>query len=83
MLLEVCQAMKKITVDLIESSTSLEELKKPALNLKELRQYYIYNKDVNSYNNWLYHVKDSVLLSGKEEMWSQFIDSKCSMKFIF
>lgn len=83
MLLEVCQAMKKITVDLIESSTSLEELKKPALNLKELRHYYIYNKDVNSYNNWLYHVKDSVLLSGKEEMWSQFIDSKCSMKFIF
>ncbi|VVC41107.1 Ku70/Ku80, N-terminal alpha/beta,SPOC-like, C-terminal domain,Ku70/Ku80 C-terminal arm,von Willebrand [Cinara cedri] len=71
----VCETMKTITVELIESSTTLDELKKPASNLKALRQFYIHNKDINSYNNWMYHVKDSVLLSGKENMWSQFIDS--------
>lgn len=69
--------MKKRTIDMISSSLSLEELKKPALNLKALREFYIYNKDVNSYNNLMYLVKDSVLLSGKEKIWSQFIDSKC------
>lgn len=68
--------MKTITVELIESSTSFDDLIKPASNLKALRQFYIHNMDVNSYNNWLYHVKDSVLLSGKNKMWSQFIDSK-------
>lgn len=71
--------MKKLTVDLIESSTSLEDLQKPASNLKALRQFYINNNDVNSYNSWMYHVKDSVLLSGKEELWSQFIDSMYSL----
>lgn len=75
--------MKQITVDLIESSTSLEDLKKPASNLKVLREHYIHNNDVKSYNNLMYLVKDSVLLSGKEEMWSQFIDSKCFIDNIF
>lgn len=70
--------MEKLLVNLIESSSSLEELKKPASILMALRQFYIHNNDVNSYNTWMYHVKDSVLLSGKEEMWSQFIDSKYS-----
>lgn len=70
--------MKNMTINLIESSMSLQELiLKPVSNLKALRQFYIHNKDVNSYNNWMYHVKDSVILSGKEEIWSQFIDSKC------
>jgi len=69
--------MKHITLDLIESSTSLEDLEKPASNLKVLREHYIYNNDVKSYNNLMYLVKDAVLLSGKEEMWPQFIDSKC------
>lgn len=73
--------MKDITVDLIESSTSFDDLEKPVLNLKALRQFYIYNKDINSYNTWMYHVKDSILISGKEEMWSQFIDSKCSIEY--
>lgn len=71
--------MKTITVELIESSTSFDELKIPASNLKALRQFYIHNLDVNSYNSWMYHVKDSVLLSGKEKMWSQFINSKFSI----
>lgn len=70
--------MKNVTINLIESSMSLQELiLKPVSNLKALRQFYIHNNDVNSYNNWMYHVKDSVILSGKEEIWSQFIDSKC------
>jgi len=69
--------MKKLTIDLISSSISLEELEKPALNLKALRQFCIYNKDVNFYNELMYLVKDSILLSGKEKIWSQFIDSKC------
>lgn len=69
--------MKNITLDLIESSTSMEDLEKPASNLKVLREFYIHDNDVKSYNNFMYLVKDSVLLSGKEEMWSQFIDSKC------
>lgn len=69
--------MQKLTVELIESSSSLEELKKPASNLKALREFYIFNKNVNLYNDWMFHVKDSVLLSGKRAMWSQFIDSKC------
>jgi len=68
--------MKYITLDLIESSTSLDDLKKPASNLKVLREYYINNNDVKSYNSFMYLVKDAVLLSGKEEIWSQFIDSK-------
>lgn len=69
--------MKKLTLDLIESSCSFEELLlKPASNLKCLRQFYILNKDVSSYNSMMYLVKDSVLLSGKEELWSQFVDSK-------
>jgi len=68
--------MKKLTVELIEGSSSLEELKKVSSNLKALRQFYIHNKNVSSYNNYMFHVKDSVLLSGKEEMWTQFIDSK-------
>lgn len=71
--------MKKVTVELIESSCSLEELKKPASNLKALREFYIDSKDANSYNTWMYLVKDSVILSGKEELWSQFIDCKCSI----
>lgn len=74
----VCGKMKNITLDLIESSTSMDDLKKPASNLKVLRDFYIHDKDVKSYNNFMYLVKDSILLSGKEEMWSQFIDSKCS-----
>lgn len=69
--------MKNITLDLIESSTSMEDLEKPASNLKALREFYIHDNDVKSYNNLMYLIKDSVLLSGKEEMWSQFIDSKC------
>lgn len=69
--------MKKLTVDLIQSSSSLEELNKLISNVKALRQFYLHNKNVSSYNNWMYLVKDSVLLSGKEEFWSQFIDSKC------
>lgn len=68
--------MKKLTVNLIESSASLKELEKPASNLKALRQFYIYNNDINSYNSWMYHVKDSFIFSGKEKLWSQFIDSK-------
>uniref|UniRef100_A0A2S2PJQ8 X-ray repair cross-complementing protein 5 n=1 Tax=Schizaphis graminum TaxID=13262 RepID=A0A2S2PJQ8_SCHGA len=71
----VCENMKHITLDLIESSTSMEDLEIPASNLKVLREYYIKNNDVKSYNTLMYLVKDSVLLSGKEEMWSQFIDS--------
>lgn len=71
--------MKHITLDLIESSTSMEDLEKPALNLKVLREFYINNNDIKSYNNLMYLVKDSVLLSGKEGMWSQFVDSKYSM----
>lgn len=73
--------MKKLLVELIESSSSLEELKKPASILMALRKFYIHNNDVNVYNTWMYHVKDSVLLSGKEEMWSQFIDSKYSINY--
>lgn len=69
--------MELMTVELIESSSSIEELKKVSSSLKALRQLYIHNKDVSSYNNYMYHVKDSVLLSGKEEMWTEFIDSKC------
>lgn len=69
--------MKNITLDLIESSTSMEDLEKPTLNLKALREFYIHDNNVKSYNNCMYLVKDSVFLSGKEEMWSQFIDSKC------
>lgn len=69
--------MQRLTLDLIQKSTSLQELKeKPASNLKALRQFYIFNKDVSSYNEWMYNVKDSVFLSGKEDIWSQFIDSK-------
>ncbi|CAI6375950.1 unnamed protein product [Macrosiphum euphorbiae] len=71
----VCGKMKNITLDLIESSTSMKDLEKPASNLKALREFYIHDNDVKSYNNLMYLVKDSVLLSGKEEMWSQFIDS--------
>lgn len=71
--------MKHITLDLIESSTSMEDLEKPALNLKVLREFYINNNDIKSYNNLMYLVKDSVLISGKEGMWSQFVDSKYSM----
>lgn len=69
--------MKQITVELIQSSISLEELKKLVPNLMALRQFYIHHINVGSYNNWMFLVKDSVLLSGKEEMWSQFVDSKC------
>lgn len=69
--------MQRLTLDLIQKSTNLQELKeKPASNLKALRQFYIFKEDVNSYNEWMYQVKDSVLLSGKEDIWSQFIDSK-------
>jgi len=57
----------------------MEDLEKPALNLKVLREFYINNNDIKSYNNLMYLVKDSVLLSGKEGMWSQFVDSKYSM----
>ncbi|KAF0760985.1 X-ray repair cross-complementing protein 5-like isoform X3 [Aphis craccivora] len=71
----VCENMKHITLDLIESSTSMEDLEKPALNLKVLRDFYINNNDIKSYNNLMYLVKDSVLISGKEGMWSQFVDS--------
>lgn len=71
--------MKNLLVELIESSSNLEELKNTAPMLKALRQFYIHNNDVFFYNTWMYHVKDSVLLSGKEEMWSQFIDSKYSI----
>ncbi|XP_050440510.1 X-ray repair cross-complementing protein 5-like [Adelges cooleyi] len=71
----VCKTMKNLTVSLIESSSSLEELEKPVSTLKTLREHYVYNKDVNSYNNWMPHIKDAVLLSGKEELWPQFIDS--------
>lgn len=75
--------MKKLTIDLILLSISLEELKKPVLNLKALREFYIYNKDVNSYNKFMYLVKDSIVLNGKEKMWSQFIDSKYIVYCIF
>ncbi|XP_025192317.1 X-ray repair cross-complementing protein 5-like isoform X2 [Melanaphis sacchari] len=71
----VCENMKHITLDLIESSTSMEDLEKPASNLKVLREFYINNNDVKSYNNLMYLVKDSVFLSGKEGMWSQFVDN--------
>lgn len=74
--ISVCLAMKNLTVNLIESSCSFEELKKPASNLMALRQFYIHNNDFKSYNDWMYLVKDSILLFGKEKMWSQFIDSK-------
>jgi hypothetical protein len=73
--------MKKLLVDLIESSSSLEELKKTAPILRALRQFYIHNNDVYFYNTWMYHVKDSVLLSGKGEMWSQFMDSEYSINY--
>jgi len=56
----------------------MEDLEKPALNLKVLRDFYINNNDIKSYNNLMYLVKDSVLISGKEGMWSQFVDSKYS-----
>lgn len=71
--------MKNLTVHLIETSSSLEELEKPVSTLKALREFYIYNKDINSYNNWMYYVKDSVLLSGKREMWPQLIESMLKM----
>jgi len=60
----------------------MEDLEKPASNLKVLREFYINNNDVKSYNTLMYLVKDSVLLSGKEGMWSQFIDSKYLVQYI-
>jgi len=51
----------------------MDDLEKPASNLKVLKDFYIHDNDVKSYNNCMYLVKDSILLSGKEEMWSQFI----------
>lgn len=49
---------------------------KPIANLKALREYYIINNDVQSYNNFMHHVKDAILLSSNEDVWSKFINSK-------
>jgi len=69
--------MQNITLNLIEFSTSLEDLKKPVDTLKALREYYIINNDAKSYNNFMHLAKDAVLISGKEDMWPKFINSKC------
>jgi len=68
--------MQYITLSLIERGESQEDLMKPLSNLKVLRKYYIENNDVKSYNDFMYLVKDAVLISGKEDMWSKFTVSK-------
>jgi len=50
---------------------------KPIATLKALREYYIINNDVEPYNNFMHLVKDAILISGNEDVWSKFINSKC------
>ncbi|XP_060859957.1 uncharacterized protein LOC132937144 isoform X1 [Metopolophium dirhodum] len=71
----VCKKMQYVTLNLIKFSTNLEDLMKPVATLKALREYYIINNDEKSYNNFMHLAKDAVLISGKEDMWSKFINS--------
>lgn len=71
--------MQHVTLNLIELGTSLEDLMKPIATLKALREYYINNNNAKSYNNFMYLVKDRVRISGKKDIWSKFINSKCSL----
>jgi len=78
--------MQNTTLNLIQKSTSLGDLLKPISTLKVLRKYYIGNNDVNSYNNFMYLVKDAVMIPGVENLWSKFIGSKFFIninKFIY
>lgn len=76
-IIAVCKKMQYATLNLIELGTLLEDLMKPIATLKALREYYIINNDAKSYNNFMYLVKDTVRISGKKDMWSKFINSKC------
>jgi len=69
--------MHDVTLNLIELSTSLEDLMKPVDTLKALREFYIINNDAKSYNDFMYLVKDALVMSGQGSMWSKFINSKC------
>ncbi|XP_022177916.1 X-ray repair cross-complementing protein 5-like isoform X2 [Myzus persicae] len=71
----VCKKMQYITLNFIERSKNLEDLIKPVSTLKALREYYIANDDVKSYNNFMHLVKDAVLITSKEDMWPKFIES--------
>jgi len=73
--------MQYVTLNLIEFSTSLEDLMKPIDALKALREYYIINNDAKSYNDCTYLAKDVIFMSGKEGNWSKFINSKCFINF--
>ncbi|CAI6373155.1 unnamed protein product [Macrosiphum euphorbiae] len=71
----VCTKMHDVTLNLIEFSTSLEDLMKPVDTLKALREFYIINNDAKSYNDFMYLVKDALVMSDKGSMWSKFINS--------